>query len=272
MNIVRSHQMLRILSIMCLLSMASACALPSPANLPAVVSEKHVRPDHRERISHRLLWLAPEQQWHYNCLFLKPLAALTFDEQKLALPSADILFRAHFEEKRLAYRSAGFLYRQAADQGIAMAYVKLGNLLIDGKGTQANPKGGAKLVYQSGLLDCAEGQHRYAELLTEGKGVRGDLVQAWGWAEMAKKQGYPGSGALQKKMESVMAPAQMALAREQARTLRSQLDLFNHGPNANKLVQCTTDRNRTPFYTRMRACHAMGGTHQGEVIDFRSKQ
>ncbi|NVK17496.1 MAG: sel1 repeat family protein [Methylocystaceae bacterium] len=263
--------MFRIIVLLGMLSTLAACALPSPANLPAVVSEKTVRPDLRERISHRLLWLAPEEKWHYNCLFLKPLLELTYDEQRLALPSADLLFRAHFEEERLAYRSAGFLYRQAADQGIALAYVKLGNLLLDGKGTAANPQGGAKLVYQAALLDCAEGQHRYAELLTQGKGVATDLIAAWGWADLAKNQGYPDSEALQKKMQSVMAPAEVAWAQEQARTLSSQIKLFNHGPASKQLVECTTDRTRTPFITRMRACHAMGGTHHGDAIDFRSK-
>ena len=264
--------MIRIVMLMGLLCVLGACSIPSPAHLPELVPEKKVRPDHRERISHRLLWLAPEETWHYNCLFLKPLASLDYDEQKLALPSADLLFRAHFEEKRMAYRSAGYLYRQAADQGIALAYVKLGNLLLEGKGAKYNPKGGVKLVEQAARLDCAEGQHRYADLLTKGKGTRTDLVAAWGWAEMAHQQGYEGSQALQKRMESVMGPSEIALAKEKARTLRSQLDLFNKGAQGQTLVQCTTPRNRKPFITRMRACHAMGGTHTGQAIDYRSEE
>ncbi|NVJ93524.1 MAG: sel1 repeat family protein [Methylocystaceae bacterium] len=263
--------MLRIAMLMGMVSILAACALPSPVNLPQVIEEKEVRPDYRERISHRLLWLAPEQEWHYNCLFLKPLRDLDFDEQKLALPSADLLFRAHFEDKRRAFRSAGHLYRQAADQGIALAYVYLGNLLIDGKGTPANTRGGAKLVHQAAQLDCAMGQYRYAELLTTGTGVQTDLVAAWAWADVAAKQGYPEGAVLQKRMESVMAPAEISLAQEQAQTLRSQLDLFNKGPQSQELVECVTDGVRRPFITRMRACHAMGGTHRGPVIDFRSK-
>jgi hypothetical protein len=262
--------MLRAASICVLLSLLAACSLPSPANLPELVDEREVRPDYRERISHRLLWLAPELKWHYNCLFLKPLARLTHDEQVLALPSADLLFRAHFEKQRMAYRSAGHLYRQAADQGIAMAYVELGNLLLEGKGTKYNPKGGVELVLQSARLDCAQGQYRYAELLTKGEGLQSNLVQAWAWAEMARSQGYPDSAALQKKMESVMATSQVALAKQTASTLRSQIDLFNKGPMGKELVECTTPRNRKPFITRMRACHAMGGTHRGDPIQIRN--
>lgn len=248
----------------------SACSLPSPANLPSIKPESAIRPDLRERISHRLLWLAPEQKWHYNCLFLKPIADLTLDEQRLALPSADLLFRAHFEEQRLAHRSAGFLYRQVADQGIAYAYNQLGNLILEGKGTEANPQGGAKIIYQSALLDCAAGQHRYAELLTQGKGVAADLVAAWGWAELAKNQGFEESATLQKRMESVMSAAEIELAKGNAKTLRNQLNLFNHGPLGKELVECTTDRNLRPFITRMRACHAMGGTHRGNPIEIKS--
>ncbi len=262
--------MLRAASIAVLVSLLGACSLPSPANLPQLVDERKIRPDHRERISHRLLWLAPEVKWHYNCLFLKPLAGLTYDEQVLALPNADLMFRAHFEEKRMAYRSAGHLYRQAADHGLAMAYVKLGNLLIDGKGTSPNPKGGAALVLQSARLDCAEGQHRYAELLTQGRGIQTNLVQAWAWAEQARVQGYPESGALQKKMESVMGGSLIQLAQQHAQTLRGQLDLFNKGPKGQELIECTTPRNRKPFITRMRACHAMGGTHRGDPIQIRN--
>lgn len=262
--------MLRLSALAALMGLVAACSLPSPANLPELVDEREVRPDHRERISHRLLWLAPEEKWHYNCLFLKPLARLTYDEQVLALPSADLLFRAHFEEKRMAFRSAGYLYRQAADQGIALAYVKLGNLLLEGKGTKYNPKGGAELVLQSARLDCAEGQYRYADILTKGVGVETNLVEAWAWADMAREQGYPDSAPLQKKMESVMGPALIALAKEQSKTLRGQLDLFNKGPRGRELVECTTPRNRKPFITRMRACHAMGGTHRGDPIQIRN--
>lgn len=264
--------MVRFVALLGALFVLSACSLPSPANLPSLKSEEAIRPDVRDRISHRLLWLAPEREWHYNCLFLKPVADLTLDEQRLALPSADLLFRAHFEEQRLAHRSAGFLYRQAADQGIAYAYVRLGNLILEGKGTTANPQGGAKVIYQSALLDCAAGQHRYAQLLSQGKGVAADLVAAWSWAEMAKNQGYEASAALQKRMEGIMAPALIDLAKGNAQTLRNQLNLFNHGPLGKELVECTTDRNLRPFITRMRACHAMGGTHHGDPIDFKLKR
>lgn len=263
--------MVRFVALLGALFVLSACSLPSPANLPSVKPESAIRPDLRDRISHRLLWLAPEQEWHYNCLFLKPIADLTLDEQRLALPSADLLFRAHFEDQRLAHRSAGFLFRQVADQGIAYAYYRLGNLILEGSGTQPNPQGGAKVIYQSALLDCAIGQHRYAELLTQGKGVAADLVAAWSWAELAKNQGYDGSEALQKRMESVMAPAQIELAKGNAKTLRGQLNLFNHGPLGKELVECRTDRNLRPFITRMRACHAMGGTHRGNPIEFRTQ-
>ncbi len=250
----------------------SACSFLNPANVPDVVSEKTVRPDYRERISHRLFWMAPEQRWHYNCLFLKPLANLDYDEQKLALPGADLLFRAHFEEKRMAYYSAGHLYRQAADQGLALAYVKLGNLLIDGKGTRANPKGGAKMVLQAARLDCAEGQYRYGELLADGKGVTSDVVRAWGWVDLAKEQGYPESAKLLARIERFLGPAQIALAQQQREALRKQLDLFNKGAMGQELVDCITDRNPTPFITRMRACHAMGGTHVGDPINWRENE
>ncbi|WP_417796510.1 tetratricopeptide repeat protein [Terasakiella pusilla] len=262
--------MVRLVALLGALFVLSACSLPSPANLPALKSEASVRPDLRDRISHRLLWLAPEQEWHYNCLFLKPIADLTRDEQRLALPSADLLFRAYFEDQRLAHRSAGFLYRQVADQGVAYAYLKLGNLILDGKGTEPNPLGGAKVIYQSALLDCAAGQHRYAELLTQGKGVATDLVAAWSWAEVAKNQGFEDSETLQKRMESVMAPAQIELAKGDAKRLRNQLNLFNHGALGKELVECRTERNVRPFITRMRACHAMGGTHDGQTIAFRT--
>lgn len=259
-------------AVSCVLIFAlGGCLVPGPLNVPDLVPEKAVRPDLRERISHRLLWFSPEESWHYNCLFLKPLRSLDYDEQRLALPSADLLFRAYHEERRLAYRSAGHLYRQAADQGIALAYVRLGNLLLDGKGTRANPQGGAKLVEQSARLDCAEGQYRYAELLTTGQGVRTDLVMAWAWADVARSQGYKAATDLQKKMQSVMAPAQVSLAEENAKTLRKQLDLFNRGPQSQILVECVTPRNQKPFITRMRACHAMGGRHMGKEIDYRTK-
>ncbi|SCA57521.1 exported hypothetical protein [Candidatus Terasakiella magnetica] len=263
--------MLRTVFVLGAMMILGACAIPSPANLPEIVSEKEIRPDHRERISHRLLWLAPEMPWHYNCLFMKPLASLDYDEQKLALPSADLLFRAHFEEKRMAYRSAGHLYRQAADQGIALAYVKLGNLLIEGKGAKPNPAGGAKLILQAARLECASAQHRYGDLLTRGIGTRTDLVQAWAWVSLAQKQGYPDSAKLLKRIAPFMGPSQVALAQQRAEELRQQLELFNRGAQSKTLVECVTPRNRKPFITRMRACHAMGGTHISGPIDYRTK-
>ncbi|WP_135079251.1 tetratricopeptide repeat protein [Terasakiella sp. SH-1] len=261
----------RAMLVLAVMMFLGACALPSPASLPEIMSEKQVRPDHRERIAHRLLWLAPELPWHYNCLFMKPIAQLDHDEQKLALPSADLLFRAHFEEERMAYRSAGYLYRQAADQGIALAYVKLGNLLIGGKGAKPNPEGGAKLILQSARLECAQAQYRYGELLTRGIGVKTDLVQAWGWVYLAQQKGYPKSAALLKRMEPFMGPSQISLAKQNAETLQHQLNLFNQGPQSQALVRCVTPRIRKPFITRMRACHAMGGSHMGEPIDYRTR-
>jgi hypothetical protein len=266
-NIVMMGRLFLIVNLMLL----AGCTIPNPADLPEVVSERYVRPDHRDRIAQRLLWLAPERPWHYNCLFQKPLADLTLDEQKLALASADLLFRAHFEEKRLAYRSAGHLFRQVADHGVPLAYVRLGNLLVDGKGVQPNPKGGLKVMLQAARLDCAMAQHRYGELVANGVGQSPDLVKAWTWLDQAHKQGYEESKALMVRLERFMGPALVEHAKEQSAVLRSQLDLFNTGEDSLRLVECVTDRNRTPFITRMRACHAMGGTHSGQPIDYRSK-
>lgn len=244
-----------------LVVLLQACALPSSVVLPPKVQEKEVRPDVRERVNERLLWLRPEQKWHQNCLFSKPVADLVIGEQHLALPAADLLNRAYWENHRMAYRSAGYLYRQAADAGLPLAFVRLGSLLIEGKGVPRNRQGGAELMRQAALLDCAEGQFAYADVLTKGQGVVTNLVDAWGWAEMARVQDHQQGAQLQKKIESVMGASQIALAKENAKKLRSQLDLLNHGAEGQILVQCKTSRGLRPFVTRMRACYAMGGTH-----------
>lgn len=253
--------MLRALALSALIVGLSSCILVSPTTYPDVVDEKHVRPDLRERIRHRLLWMGEEQPWHENCLFQKPISELVGGEQQLALPSADLMFRAYWEERRMAYRSAGFLYRQAADNGLALAYAKLGRLISEGLGTDPNPQGGAQLILQSARLQCGEGQYLYADILTRGQGVAPNLIEAWGWADQAAKQGHAQGLALKQKITALLGPSQLELARQNAETLARQLHLFNHGEQGKTLVKCKTDRNPTPFVTRMRACHAMGGTH-----------
>jgi hypothetical protein len=246
-----------------------ACAEPQ---LPDPVIENTTRAERLQQISDRMRWMAPEKEWHANCLFLKPVAQLNADEQRLALANADLLFHAHFEEKRLAFRSAGAIYRQVADQGVAYGHVKLGNILIGGKGVQPNPVGGAKLVKQSAQLDCAYGQYRYGELLSKGIGVKANFVQSWAWLELARQQGYEDEAGLQAKVERFLGPVQLDLAAKQAKELRYQLDVFNTGPKSQQLIQCVTARNKKPFITRMRACHAMSGTHVGGLVDYRQNQ
>jgi len=238
-----------------------ACAMPSSVLLPPKIQESNAHPDVRDRIKERLLWMRPTQKWHYNCLFTKPVSDLLIGEQQLALPAADILNRAYWEDHRMAFRSAGHLYRQAADAGLPLAFVRLGRLLIDGKGTQKNQHGGAELMKQAAMLDCAEGQFAYADVLTKGQGVATNIMEAWAWSEMARVQGHKKGAVLQKRIESIMGPSQVGLAQENAKKLRSQLDLLNHGAEGQTLVQCKTLRGLRPFVTRMRACYAMGGTH-----------
>jgi len=247
----------------------TACVRPP---LPEAVTTPTPKKELLKQVSERLLWLAPEEDWHSNCLFGKPIAQLSADELRLARPTAELLFRAHFEEKRLAYRYAGALYRQAADQGAAYAHVKLGNILLAGNGVTPNPQGGAKLVQQSAQLDCALGQYRYGELLTQGKGVKTNLVEAWSWLELARRQGYEESKKLQGRIQPYLNAPAMALARQKHQELRGQLDRFNYTAKAQELIQCVTPRDRKPFITRMRTCHAMGGTHFGDVIDYRQNR
>ncbi|WP_417821758.1 tetratricopeptide repeat protein [Terasakiella sp.] len=255
------------------LTILSACAdLPLPEPLTETVAGQSTKAERLKEISERMRWMAPEKAWHYNCLFLKPIAQLNQDEQMLALVNSKILSIAHFEEKRLAYRSAGSLYRRAADQGIAYANAKLGNILIAGKGVSPNPIGGTQLVQQSAQLDCAFGQYRYGELLSKGIGVKANFIDAWAWLELARRQGYEDEQKLQNKVEGFLGPVQLQLANQKADTLRQQLDIFNKGPQSQQLIQCVTPRSKEPFITRMRACHAMSGTHVGSLIDYRQNK
>lgn len=261
--------MLRLVLAFALSIFLTACVR---APLPDAVTIKTPKKELLKQVSDRLLWLAPEEEWHPNCLFGKPIADLSLDELRLARPTAELLFRAHFEAKRLAYRSAGAMYRQAADQGAAYAHVQLGDILLAGNGVPANPQGGAKLIQQSAQLDCALGQYRYAELLTQGKGVKTDLVEAWTWLDLASAQGHEESKELQARIKPYLNAREIEWASQRSDELRRQLDTLNYGPQAQELIQCVTPRDRKPFITRTRTCHAMGGTHFGDVIDYRQSR
>lgn len=250
-----------------LVAIVTACAFPSEVSLPSLVSEETVRPDYRDRLRHRLFWLGPEENWHAACLMGKPIDQLTFDEQRISLPAVDLLYRGHFEERRSAYRSAGYLYRQAADQGLPLAYEKLGMLLIHGRGAPTNRQGGATLIRQAAMLGCAAAQHRYGELLGNGVGVGVNVVDAWMWVALAAEQGYKESSVLLKRLEGVMAQSQKDYAQQNLASLRQHLINFNQGTYGQELVNCTTDRRTEPFVTRRRACHAMGGQHSAEEFD-----
>lgn len=237
------------------------CAALSPATFPDLVSEEHIRPNLKDRIRHRLHWMGPEQKWHYKCLYSKPVSHLIKHEQSFALRTADLIYRANWDEKRMAYGSAYKLYQKAADENLPYAFAKLGALSIKGHGVAKDAKKGVILLQQSARLNCAQGQYLYAQALSQGTGVRSNLIQAWAWVEMARLQDYPGAKTLQKRIKNIMRPEHLIQAQTKADQLYSQFRSFEKGGQDDILVHCTTQHTPRSFVTRLLNCHAMNGSY-----------
>ncbi len=80
---------------------------------------------------------------------------------------------------------------QQANQGDALAQLRLGSLYLTGQGVEVDEALAAELVRKSADQGQPDAQILLAELYREGKGVQKDPEQTLRWMTLAAEQGIP---------------------------------------------------------------------------------
>lgn len=214
-------------------------------------------------LSEQLSWLGQEEQWHYNCLFLKPIRYLDENELPIAIGHINLLTRAKFEIKNKAYDVAGKMLRDSADEGFPLANVELAKMLMVGLGIPPNPESAHTLLLRAAYDNCAIAQFELAKHLVS----FGDKLRAWGWVELAVKQGYKPARDLMNTLEDSMNPVQLQLAKSYQNS-NSKNYRYLSWKQSFRPVECVYTKARigTAFKSSYYRCIKVGGTPQ-KLID-----
>ncbi len=82
-------------------------------------------------------------------------------------------------------------FRESAELGNVKARHNVGNMLINGQGTDPNPEEGARWVKMAAESGAALSQYLYGTLLIAGNGVSRDESEAVDWFRLSAEQRYP---------------------------------------------------------------------------------
>lgn len=104
------------------------------------------------------------------------------------------------------------LFSQAAAGGNRVAAFKAGQMLINGKGTPADPVRGVRFLRQSAISGFAPAQRALGKAFEHGIGVKVNLVNAFVLYSLADEQGDLPAKTLLTGVTSRLTPAQLQLA------------------------------------------------------------
>lgn len=115
--------------------------------------------------------------------------------------------------KKGDYKTALAEWRDLADLGIVRAQYYVGTMYLNGQGTKTDPDTGAKYIEKAARDGYPPAQQIYGTLHHKGRGVKKNLIEAYGWLGLAVLQGRKKAGPLRDKVWWELTPPQIAEAR-----------------------------------------------------------
>jgi Sel1 repeat len=135
------------------------------------------------------------------------------------LTATETLERADRLTARGNYGDAVALLKPLAEQDNPKAQLKLGELTLQGQGTERNEQEGVRLLRKAASLCNSEAQLKLGEMYFRGSGVPQNNFQAYVWYNAAVRSGNPAASGPQERVAALLQPVEVEQASKLAAAL-----------------------------------------------------